>query len=268
MLTGRRDTRIPTTALSHSGCSAPPSPHPSAAVRVRRLIPWRRRGGAAGIRRPRRKHVPLCGSSATVFRDRSPRGSGGSGDGHGLRERQRVGHGESSAASEADREIVLATKQSIRAHDRDHFAHVRTAGTGCPGTASAPAALPCLARSAPSSGGWPPRTLGRAPHPRGTAAPGPRGLRAQRLPLPALPASHPESRADLDDLPPEPPKRHRRHGLLLGAYRHVPRPPYASRHPPRPARRGPLRRHDDTNRCLGRAAASRGLSVRLGTRVS
>ncbi len=54
------------------------------------------------------------------------------------------------------------------------------------------------------------------------AAPRPRGLRAQRLPLPAHPASLPESRADLDDLPPEPPKRHRRNGLLLGAHGDVP----------------------------------------------
>src|SRR6266568_3769798 len=97
------------------------------------------------------------------------------------------------------------------------------------------------------------------------AAPRPRGLRAQRLPLPAHPASLPESRADLDDLPPEPPKRHRRNGLLLGAHGDVPHPLCALRHPPRPARRGPLRRHDEPDRCLGRAAASRGLSVRFGT---
>jgi hypothetical protein len=69
--------------------------------------------------------------------------------------------------------------------------------------------------------------LGRAPHPRRTAAPRLRGLRAQRLAPPARPASQPESRPDLDDLPPKPPKRHRRDGLLLCAHGHVPRPPCA-----------------------------------------
>ncbi len=64
MLTGRRDTRIPTTALSHSRFQRPPTPHPSAAVRARRLIPveaaWRRsRRSAFSV-----KACPL--SSATL----------------------------------------------------------------------------------------------------------------------------------------------------------------------------------------------------------
>ena len=50
-LTRRWDTRIPTTALSHSVFIVPPLPRLSAAVCARRLIPWRRRGGAAsGVR--------------------------------------------------------------------------------------------------------------------------------------------------------------------------------------------------------------------------
>jgi excisionase family DNA binding protein len=55
---------------------------------------------------------------------------------------------------------------------------------------------------------------------------------AQRLALLALPASHPETWADLDELPPEPSKRHRRHGLPLRAHGYVSRPPGALRHPP------------------------------------
>jgi hypothetical protein len=80
---------------------------------------------------------------------------------------------------------------------------------------------------------WPPPTtphpedghrefLGRAPHPRGTALPRLRGLRAQRLALLALPASRPEGWADLDNVPPEPPRRHSRHGLLLRSHGDVP----------------------------------------------
>ncbi len=59
---------------------------------------------------------------------------------------------------------------------------------------------------------------GLGPHPRRVAAPGLRGLRAQRLPLPAHPASHPETWPDLDD---------------VSAHRGVPRPPCPPRHPPR-----------------------------------
>jgi len=106
--------------------------------------------------------------------------------------------------------------------------------------------------------------LGRAPHPGGTALPWLRGLRARRPALPSQPASRPEGWPDLDDVPPEPPGGHRLHGLLLGAHGFVPRPPRALRHPPRPARRGPRRRHDETDRGVGRPAASRGLPLRIG----
>ena len=77
--------------------------------------------------------------------------------------------------------------------------------------------------------------LGRPPHPRRTALPRLRGLRALRIALPSQAASRSEGRTDLDVLPPEPPKRHRRHGLLLRAHGDVPRLPGALHHPPRSA---------------------------------
>ncbi len=61
MLTGRRDTQILTTALGHSAFSVPPSPHLSATVRARRLIPWRQRGGA-----PDTWHIAGSGSGPAL----------------------------------------------------------------------------------------------------------------------------------------------------------------------------------------------------------
>jgi hypothetical protein len=91
-----------------------------------------------------------------------------------------------------------------------------------------------------------------------------RRLRAQCLPIPAFFATHTEGQPDLDDVPPEPPRRHRRDGLLHRAHRDVPSPSCVSRHPPRPARRAPLRSHHQSDCCLGRAATSRDLSLRVG----
>ncbi len=63
--------------------------------------------------------------------------------------------------------------------------------------------------------------------------------------------------------------RNHRNGIaamdfFLGTYRDVPHPSCAPRHSPWSARGGPLRRHDESDCCLGPAAASRGLSVRVG----
>jgi len=46
---------------------------------------------------------------------------------------------------------------------RWHRAGSASTGTGCPGAERTPAARPCLKRSDPSSGGWPPRTPGARP---------------------------------------------------------------------------------------------------------